>query len=185
MFKIRDYVWNSLRNYRSIQTGWLRLFSGTHRKKLPNTVFSYNKPSFFHFARRSLENIFLLWIFRKQVFTITYLQHCPFFYILPELEVSRCIPYLHHVLDCFVSVVLTFSIYKCCFDLQHRRVSYFWNRFKKREFLIKVQINIQHPWKHQWTNLHLILLKLGTHWSFKWVLQVLFGLKPQWMDSRF
>ena len=23
------------------------------------------------------------------------------------------------------------------------------------------------------------LLKLGTHWGFRWVLQVLFGLKPQ------
>ena len=34
--------------------------------------------SFFYFVRRLLENIFLLLIFRKHVFPITYLQHCPF-----------------------------------------------------------------------------------------------------------
>ena len=27
--------------------------------------------------------------------------------------------------------------------------------------------------------------KPGTHWGFKWVLQVLFDLKPQWVHSRF
>ena len=29
------------------------------------------------------------------------------------------------------------------------------------------------------------LLKLGTHWGFKWVLQILFDLKPQWIHSKF
>ena len=29
----------NFRNYRSIQTGWLSLFSGTHRRKIPNRVF--------------------------------------------------------------------------------------------------------------------------------------------------
>ena len=71
------------------------------------------------------------------------------FYILPELEVSWCIPYLQHVLYCFISVVLTFSIEK-------------FNIFEidlKKKILIKVQIKIQHPWKYQRTNLHLISLK--------------------------
>ena len=111
--------------------------------------------SFFHSVRRSLENIFLLWICRKFRFdhTIT-LQLLTFsivllFYILPELEVSWCIPYLQHVLYCFISVVLTFSIEK-------------FNIFEidlKKKILIKVQIKIQHPWKYQRTNLHLISLK--------------------------
>ena len=40
VFKIRNYVWNSLRNYRSIQTSWpLTLFSVTHRREIPNRVF--------------------------------------------------------------------------------------------------------------------------------------------------
>ena len=50
----------------------------------------------------------------------TFSQLLPFsivltFYILSELEVSWCILYLQHVVYCFISVALTFSIYKFCF----------------------------------------------------------------------
>ena len=139
MLQIRNYVWNSLRNYRSLQTDWLSLFSWTHRRKIPNRVFSCHKltfcsndislnvlqqpyisiwilntyksfSSFFHFVRRSLENIFLLWICRKHFWRLLTFSTVLLFYILPELEVSWCIPFLQHVLYCFISVFLTFII---------------------------------------------------------------------------
>ena len=77
--------------------------------------------------------------FYYEFFVNTLLQLLTFsivllFHILPELEVSWCILYIQHVLYCFICVVLTFCIYKCCFDLQQKKAYYFWNRFKKRKF---------------------------------------------------
>ena len=141
MFKIRSYGWNSLRNYRSIQRGWLSLFCGTHRRKIPNRVFLLQQTYFLqqqykfkcpsaaiykhmnveylqivfissllHFVRRSLENIFLLWIFRKHAFTITYLQHCPF---VSHLTRARS------VLVYSLHSAWSLLFYMRCFDLLH------------------------------------------------------------------
>ena len=131
----------NFRNYRSKQTGWPSLFSGTHRGKILNRVFllqqtyflqKYYKfkcpstatyehinikrlpivfiSSFFHFVRRSLENIFLLWSFCKHVFTITYIQHCLFVLLL-----TRARGVLMHSLPSAYPLLF----YKCCFDLQN------------------------------------------------------------------
>ena len=67
--------------------------------------------SFFHFVRRSLENIFLLRICRKHALTITYLQHCLF---VLHLDRTRGVS--------MYSLPSACPLLLCCFDLQHRKV---------------------------------------------------------------